>query len=158
MKIIIALFGLLLILALGITYFQKGGFSLLSGQNATAKIKDTQFKVQVANTPKEKETGLSGKNSLPKDQGMLFLFDKTDYYSFWMKNMKFSIDIIFLEKNKIVTIHHNVQPPKSPDESLSIYKPSAPADMVFEINGGISKEKNFQEGDTVTFTNLKTSK
>jgi uncharacterized protein len=80
---------------------------------------------------------------------MLFVFDKADYYSFWMKNMKFPIDIIFIRGDKIVSISKNAVAPKSADASLPIYKPEAPVDKVLEINSGLSDKHNIKKGDKV---------
>lgn len=158
MKIIFGLFALLLLIVFGIAYFQgspKLGFSLPSfGKSPTAKIQNQTFKLLLTKTPKEKEIGLSEKTSLPQDTGMLFSFDKADFYSFWMKNMKISIDIIYINKNKIVTIFENVPAPKSADENLSIYKPEEVADKVLEINAGLSQKYGIKKGDEVTFVNL----
>ena len=85
---------------------------------------------------------------------MLFPFEKADYYSFWMKNMKFPIDIIYINKNHIVTIHQNIKPPKTKEESLPIYKPEDPSDTVLEINAGLSEKYKFKKGDTVKTENL----
>lgn len=108
------------------------------------------FLVTVASTEKDKEIGLSNISSLPKDQGMIFPFDHTDYYGFWMKNMKFPIDIIYIANKKIVTIFSNVEAPKNAAETLPIYKPSEPADTVLEINAGLSNTYHFSVGDSVS--------
>lgn len=114
-----------------------------------AIINNHTFNLDVAATDKEKEVGLAKYKSIPKDFAMVFLFDKSDYYSFWMKNMKFSIDIIFINNGKIVKIFSNVPPPKSPDSSLPIYKPDELSDTVLEINAGLAGKYNFKEGDVV---------
>ena len=80
---------------------------------------------------------------------MLFPFEKPGYYSFWMKNMKFPIDIIFIKSGKIVTIHKDVMPPKNLTDALPIYNPKEPADTVLEINAGLSEDYKFKEGDEV---------
>ena len=158
MKLILGLFALLLAIVFGIFYFQgnfKNGFSLpFFGKSATVTIQGHVFNVTVAKTPQEKETGLSQKTSLAQDSGMLFPFDTPDFYSFWMKNMKIAIDIIYINKDHVVTVFDNLQPPKSPDENLSIFKPDEPADKVLEINAGLSQKFGIKKGDKVTFQNL----
>lgn len=118
-------------------------------KTATAKIKNQAFRLYAAESPKEKEVGLSDKNSMPQDYGMLFAFETPDYYSFWTRDMKFPIDIIFIQDNHIVTIYSNIQPPKSKDESLAIYKPEEPANAVLEINAGLAQKYDFKKGDEV---------
>lgn len=120
----------------------------------TATINNHTFKLELAKTQKEKEIGLSNKKSLGKDAGMLFLFEKPDYYSFWMRNMRFSIDIIYIKDNRIVTIHKNVKPPKDANENLLVYNSSQPADKVLEIDAGLSEKYNFKEGDIVKLKGL----
>lgn len=156
MKLIFALFAILLAIVGGIAYLQTntGTFSIPFNKSKTATINDQKFNIVVAKTPQEKETGLSGKDSLPQGDGMLFPFDQPDYYSFWMKNMKFPIDILYINDNKIVTIIEDAQPPKSKDEVLPIYKPDEPADSVLEINAGLSKKYNIKKGDTVKLENV----
>jgi len=121
----------------------------------TATINDQSFNLYVAKTPKDKEIGLSKYESLPENYGMLFPFDKAAIHSFWMKNMKFPIDIIFIKDRTIVTIHKNVPNPSVQNTSLPIYMPKTPAKLVLEINAGLSEKYNFQEGDTVIIKNLK---
>jgi len=126
-----------------------------SGLLSTPKVElsDKSFTVAVADEAKEQEKGLSGKNNLPKNRGMLFVFGKPDYYSFWMKDMKFPIDIIFINGDKVVKIYHNVPtPPQS--GGLAVYQTPQPADRVLEINAGLSKKYNFKEGDKVKIENI----
>ncbi len=120
----------------------------------TATIDKRIFKLYIAKSSKEKEIGLSKYNNLPQDYGMLFPFERSDYYSFWMKDMKFPIDIIFIRKNRIVTIYSNISPPKTKNESLIIFKPKTAADTVLEINAELSKKYNFKNGDGVEIKNV----
>src|ERR1035437_1569486 len=107
------------------------------------------FNLAIAKTDTEKEIGLSKYRNIPQNFGMLFPFGKPDYYSFWMKNMKFPIDIIFIRNNKIVTIFKNASPPKSNNELLPIYRNQNLSDTVLEINTGFSDKYNFKTGDLV---------
>ena len=120
--------------------------------NTTGKviIDNHTFTVFEAKSEKEKELGLSGRNSIGDNQGMIFIFDKPDTYGFWMKNMKFAIDIIYISNKKIVTIYPNVPFPKDPTQELKIYTPSEPADTVVEFKSGTTLKYNFKVGDSVT--------
>lgn|SRR3989338_5950074 len=115
----------------------------------TAILHDQTFSLTVAATDKEKQIGLSKKESLEKNEGMLFLFDSPGYHSFWMKDMKFSIDIIFLRERKIVTIVSRVSPPPDANQELTIYKPDEPSDMVIEVAAGRAEKLGLQKGDEV---------
>lgn len=114
-------------------------------------IDNHTFSIDVATTSAEQQQGLSGKDSLPQDQGMLFVFKTPDRYAFWMKGMKFPLDIIFIDNNKIVSISHEVPAPKDVnDTNLAVYTPDAPANQALEINSGLAKSFNFKSGDAVT--------
>ncbi len=157
MKAIIALFVLLFLVLIGIVvaqnYISKNPSFLLKN-TATVTIKDTKFKVEVAKEPKDRETGFSGRNSLSDKNGMIFKFDHPDYYSFWMKSMKFPLDIIFISNDKVVTIYKNLEAPSKDNESLRTYQPTAPSDIVLEINAGLSDKYGIKEGDKVKIENL----
>ena len=117
---------------------------------AKVTIDNQTFSVEIATTSAEQQLGLSGRNSLPQDQGMLFVFKTPERYAFWMKGMKFPLDIIFIKDNKIVSISHNVPAPKDANESnLPIITPDAPANRTLEINAGLASKYDFQKGDDV---------
>ncbi|MBI2074867.1 MAG: DUF192 domain-containing protein [Candidatus Levybacteria bacterium] len=156
MKLIIALFALLLLIVFGISlsqnYFKTGIFPF--SKTPTATVNNQKFNLLIPKTTSDKEIGLSKYSSLPQNTGMLFIFERADFYSFWMRDMKFPIDIIFIKGDKIATIYENVQPPKSKDESIPLYKPTSASDKVLEINANLSKKYNIKEGNTVKIENL----
>lgn len=158
MKLVIGLLLLLLAIAGGIAYTQKSfntnPFPVLRSRTPTATINNHSFSLKVAKDPKDIEVGLSQTSSLPEDQGMVFIFESAGSYPFWMRDMQFPIDIIFVKDTNIVTIHHNVAPPKPQDENLPVFTPTSPADKVLEIHAGLAKKYNIKEGDTITFENL----
>lgn len=156
MKKVLAAFALLIVVIAGGILAQNylKTYSLFQTQkNPKAVINKNSFELIIVSTPKEMEIGLSKTSSLPQNKGMLFSFKTPDYYSFWMKNMKIPIDIIFLSKDEIVTIFNKVKPPL-PNESPTIYRPDKPSDKVFEINAGLSEKYNFKKGDKVIFENI----
>lgn len=130
------------------------GNSRFGDRNPTVTINKHTFNLYVAKNPKDKKIGLSKYSSIPQNFGMIFLFDKPDFYSFWMKDMKFPIDIIFIGGGKIVTIHKDIKPPASPNENPPIYNSSEPADTVLEINAGLSEKYGFKNGEDVKINNL----
>ena len=94
---------------------------------------------------------MSGREKLDPDQGMFFVFDKKAKYSFWMKEMKFPIDILFINDHKIVTIFPSVPAP-TPGTKLSqlpFYTAAAPANYVLELNAGEAAKHSFKVGDEV---------
>jgi uncharacterized membrane protein (UPF0127 family) len=116
---------------------------------STVTIKGKTFFVYVARTDEQKTKGLSIFKTLPLEKGMIFPFSTLDYYTFWMKDMKFPIDIIYIRQNRIVDIFPDVPFPKNDDQQLTIYKPSQKANYVLEINAGLSRKYNFRNGDFV---------
>ncbi|MBI2639643.1 MAG: DUF192 domain-containing protein [Candidatus Sungbacteria bacterium] len=115
-------------------------------------IREALLRVGVASTPILRARGLSGRDSLARDAGMLFTFDKPGFYSFWMKDMRFPIDIIWLRDKKIVYIAKNVSPPGTgvPDSKLKVYSPPVEADMVLEVNAGIADRFHIEVNDSMT--------
>ncbi|MEX2007690.1 MAG: DUF192 domain-containing protein [Candidatus Levyibacteriota bacterium] len=151
LALVILLFAILLGILLAQNYLKNNSFNF--GKTSTATIDDHKFKLNVARSAEEKEVGLSEMKELPEDQGMLFIFDKPDYYSFWMKNMKFPIDIIFINGDTIVTINENLKPPTD-NQNASIFQPKSPANYVLEINAGLSSKYGLEEGDKVKIEGL----
>lgn len=113
------------------------------------QIKNVQFHAEIAKTDLQREKGLSIYNKIDNNFIMVFPFTNPGYYTFWMKDMKFPIDIIYVRNNKIVDIFQNVNYPKSDNNPLPIYKPSSLSDTVLEINSGLSNKYNFKTGDSV---------
>lgn len=160
MKTILFLFLLLVLVVFGgkyaYDYTSKNGFSFPSfNSEKTTKviINKQQFSAKIADTEEKRQIGLSQTNSLGKNEGMIFIFDNPNLYSFWMKDMKFPIDIIYINNEKIVKIFENVQ--TQTGENLTVYTPDQPANRVLEINAGQSKKYDFKVGDKVTIENLK---
>lgn len=116
-------------------------------------IRDLVTKAEVVQSDASKKKGLSGRESLEIDQGMLFVFNRSGIYPFWMKDMKFAIDIIWIDENKkIVYIAENAPPePGKKDSELFRYVPKNNSQYVLEINAGLSKLHNIQIGDAVNF-------
>ncbi len=162
------IFGLFLVIA-GLVVFGKGftsaGFLLSSNQatNSAVSVKPKDkvaitagslvIDAQVAATANDRKRGLSKKDSLPINTGMLFVFDKSDKWAIWMKNMKLTIDIVWIDENKkIIDIVKDAAPePDKKDQDLTVYRPMADAKYVLEINAGIVDLNNVKVGDTVAF-------
>jgi len=157
MKKILATFAILLIVVAGIYFtrdFSNGRATFSFFKKPTiVTIDNHSFNVVIAKSEKELEIGLSETKSLAQNQGMIFLFNKLDYYSFWMKDMKFPIDIIFINIDHIVTIEDNV-PIITGQKNPSIYTPTQTANRVLEIQAGLAKKYNFKIGDNVKYENL----
>lgn len=144
MKKIIVILGIIFLIFIVIVFFQfnKSAFS-------TVTINSAAFRVEVARTPKEQVTGLSRRRSLSTDAGMLFLFDKPSYYSFWMRNMKIPLDMVFILNDKVVAVYENLPPASITDENPPLYGSEVAADRVLEINAGEASKNNITVGDNV---------
>ena len=111
-------------------------------------IESAPLYVTVADDPEEQRIGLAGVKSLAESSGKLFIFEKEDYYGMWMKDMLFSIDIIWIDNDfKIVDIAENVTPETYPDTFAS----AVPARFVLETNAFFAKNSNVTVGDEVDF-------
>lgn len=109
---------------------------------------DNCYSVEIAKNATERERGLSGREKLAQGKGMFFIFEKEEIYSFWMKNMNFPLDIIWLDKNyKIVFIAKNVQICDSECEKII---PDSEAQYVLEINGGEADRIGLKEGNVMS--------
>ena len=114
------------------------------------EIGGVKVSVQVADTKETRMQGLSGVDSLSKNQGMFFVFDEAGKPIFWMKNMNFAIDIFWIENGQVVGIEKNVQPePGRSDADLTGYNPPTEITYVLEVNAGFADENNIEVGDSV---------
>lgn len=125
--------------------------------NVTAAVGGKTYKLILAKTDIEKQKGLSGRSSLPSDSGMLFVFENKDTHAFWMRDMKFPIDIIWIDENKVVDFVENVPAPAANQDptTLPIYKPAAAANYVLEVNAHEITKQKIKKGDTVTLKGVK---
>lgn len=112
------------------------------------KIAGQNVKVDLALTPAEQTQGLSGRHNLDNNAGMLFVFKYSGQYPFWMKDMNFLIDIIWLDENrKVIYIKKYARPEDYP----ATYGPDGDAQYVLEVASGFSEKNNLQIGDKVEF-------
>lgn len=110
------------------------------------KMDDVDLYVELADIPEKRSQGLSGRKELREDGGMLFVFDEPDIYSFWMKDMNFPIDIIWIgEDLKIADITRNAKPESYPET----FQSKKPAKYAIEVNAGWSLKNGVQIGMTV---------
>lgn len=138
-------------------------FVVFSIYTAKTEYKTTQivmggkiFSTDIADTPYLSEKGLSGRSSIADDYAMLFVFQKPDNYKFWMKDMNFPIDIIWLsadpsnssgQAKKIIYIEKNLLPSTYPQS----FGPSEPSQYVVEVASGTADRLGLSLGQTVYF-------
>ena len=123
-----------------------------TSSKSEVKINGITIPVEVAKTDVQRRNGLSNRDNLPEGEGMFFEFVQKDVKPlFWMKDMRFAIDILWINDNKIVQIDKNVQLPETgtTDDKLILYIPNQPIDYVLEVTAGFSDENNIDVGDIV---------
>ncbi|MDO8618557.1 MAG: DUF192 domain-containing protein [Candidatus Daviesbacteria bacterium] len=136
-------------------YTQKlPGFTFLSQNQKTTSIKinDQEFKVEIADNADSRRKGLSGRESLATDSGVLFVYQTPDKYIFWMKGVRFPLDFIWINGSKVVDIIKNVpaSDPNTSDDILPRYGPNQPVDKILEVNSGFVDKYNINIGDQVS--------
>ncbi|MBI3485702.1 DUF192 domain-containing protein [Candidatus Daviesbacteria bacterium] len=116
------------------------------------KVKDAVVNAEIADTQAKRAKGLSGRDSLASDSGMLFLYEKPGNYIFWMKGMKFSLDFIWIKGDSVVDLTENVSPPQpgQTDAQLTRYQASEPIDKILEVNSGFVKQKGININDKLS--------
>lgn len=114
----------------------------MKNQESTVTINNYTFKIETVSTPEAIQKGLGGRDNLCENCGMIFIFSKEGRHAFWMKGMRFNIDIIWIEDNKIVYIAKNVE-----YTSKEVIIPEMEADQVLEINAGMTDKLGIKIGD-----------
>lgn len=109
-------------------------------------VQGSPVSVMIADTEKERAKGLAGKNALPSRQGMLFIFDKDDRWGIWMKDMRFAIDIIWIDADgNIIDIAQHATPESYPH----VFVPEKPARYVLEVSSDFTEIRNITKDGTV---------
>ncbi len=123
---------------------------LLASQDhsfATVSLNNHNYRFEVVNTPTSTTQGLSGRDQIGSD-GLLFIFPRFDFQQFWMKEMKFDLDFVWLANLKIVDLTANVPHPASVTERLPIYSPKVQVNEVLELPAGTISKWQLTTGDT----------
>ena len=113
---------------------------------AIVEIGGREISVEIADEPDEQVQGLSGREGLPENEGMLFVFERPGFYKFWMKGMRFALDLVWIGADwKIVGVSRNVLPESYPGAIL----PPARAQYVLELGAGLAAKYGLKPGDNV---------
>ncbi len=105
---------------------------------------------EVMVTDEDRAMGLLFRPSLPLDRGMIFVFEAPDFHGIWMKNCKFSIDILWLDEDKkIVHVAESVPPCNA--DPCPVYNPMRRASYVIELNAGQARREKAVVGAPVQF-------
>lgn len=126
-----------------VTFKKEGELSIIKSDST--KI---QLDIEIADTEYDTQTGLMYRNSMTNNQAMLFVFENEQPRSFYMKNTRIPLDIIFIGENKkIVSFQKNAQPFN--ETSLPS---NAPAKYVLEVNAGLADTWHLEVGNTINYT------
>lgn len=109
-----------------------------------AVINGQELKLEIASTDAERKLGLGGREGICQNCGMLFLFSQKGQYNFWMKDMRFPLDIVWILDDKVVYFEKNVD-----SDFSGILRPQTEADKVLELNTGKAQELNLKIGDQI---------
>ena len=147
MKKVILIAGVVVVVIAGIWFYNFSHQRFVAPKpSPVVTLGGKLFSVEIADTPATQERGLSGHAPLSDGQGMLFVFDKSDNYGFWMKDMTFPIDIVWLNSDmKIAHIEKSVFPETYP----KVFYPNALTQYVLEISAGQSDILHLKTGDSV---------
>ncbi len=127
-----------------ITFQKEGTLSIRNVKTDSASIK---IDIEIAESPYEIQTGLMYRDTMEEKEGMLFIFQEMSMHSFYMKNTKIALDLIFIDDQlKIASIHKNAKPM---DESPLPSK--VPVQYVLEINAGLADKWSLEIGDSITY-------
>jgi len=139
--------------ALGVQLAVLAGAALATAAPAVVPLtlpSGSVLQVEVMVKDEDRAMGLMFRPSLPRDHGMLFVFDTSDFHGIWMKNCRFPIDILWLdEEHRIVHVAEAVPPCKA--EPCPVYNPLRRAAYVVELNAGQARREKAVVGATVGF-------
>jgi uncharacterized membrane protein (UPF0127 family) len=120
-------------------------------ERVDVRVGPHRLAAEVADNAQERRAGLSGRQRLGRDEGMLFVFDSPVTPAFWMKGMRFRIDILWLDGRRVVDVTRNVTPASwdADDAELRLYRPRAPVTHVLELRAGWAKRHGVRRGTSV---------
>jgi uncharacterized protein len=105
--------------------------------------------LEIAASPEEKQRGLSYRDKLAFDHGMLFIYDHKERFGFWMNEMRFPLDFIWIDGNTVVDLSKNVL--IQTNGKTTTLQPIVSVDRILEVNAGYIQKNNIKIGDKITF-------
>lgn len=132
--------------AVALIIFFNFFISLYGNKIIFSRINGEMIKLERVETGDKLQKGLGGRKKLCKNCGMLFIFDEAEKHSFWMKDMRFHIDIVWLFDGEIVYVAQDVS-----NDYNGIIKPDVPSNAVIEFNAGFLEKNNLNLGDRISY-------
>lgn len=155
MKVVLIILTILILLGAGGAYivYQRLTTEPPLG-TGTVTIGDTTIAVEIATTTEQQNLGLSYRESLDENTGMLFVYERLVLPSFWMYGMNFPLDIIWIRDDEIIGIEANVPTPEDPTNPQEMYRPEKAVTAVLEVNAGWTETHGVEVGDKVEVKSL----
>ena len=132
------------------TFKQSFAEEIVYSHATITTSKGEEILVEIADTLKKRSLGLGNRDYLKSGWGMLFVFEKRESHRFWMKDMQFPLDIIWLDNHRIVHIIPNAKPANSVDKPEVMTSP-VPTNFVLEIAAGRSAILGLKTGQQMRF-------
>ncbi len=146
LAIIVLVAMVVFVVATGYRFSDESIVSTVSDDLPSVQLKGQTIRVTIVDTEPTREQGLSGRAGLAPDEGMLFIFPEDGKHAIWMKDMLFSIDILWLSADgKVVYMAQNVSPETYP----KIFESNTPARYVVELPAGYARAREVSLGDIV---------
>jgi len=118
-------------------------------------VEGERFSVEIADDDATRAQGLMFVDEMADDHGMLFIFPDQRMRSFWMKNTRIPLDIIYIDRDfEVVSISADTPPCRSRTRRCPSYPSEGPAQYVLEINGGLAAEYGIEPGDRIEVGNV----
>ncbi|MFP6654965.1 MAG: DUF192 domain-containing protein [Myxococcota bacterium] len=129
------------------------GDPIQSNPDAWIEIRGRRVAVEIADSPSEQAKGLGSRDALAWNHGMYFEYAEPAFYSFWMKDVRFSIDIVWLRDGRIVDL--DVRVPFQEGSNGPTVRPAELVDAVLEVPAGYAVAHRWQIGDRVLFERVR---
>lgn len=140
----ILIFILIIVICLGVILYKNRPVKTY------AMVNDKKLDLETAFTPLTRTNGLSRRENIKLNTGLLFLFPNSDLYSFWNDQMKFPIDVVWLDGDTVVGIN---QLPVDTGDNVTIYPPQK-VNRVIELNKDQANYYQITPGQKINFYNL----
>jgi len=121
-------------------------FASLSAEINLLEIGKASLQVEIAHTPQEMRKGLSGRDNLPEDKGMLFIYDRPQKVSFWMKDTRFPLSIGFFDEDRILFQIEDMSLVSNKIDQWPVYSSRKPVLYALEVNRGWFEQNGIKPG------------
>lgn len=122
-----------------------------SGSGSWVELKGERFAVEIADDDQERAQGLMFREQLGDGRGMLFIHEREEPRSYWMKNTRIPLDILYFDKERRLVAQQREVPPCPDGTACPSYPSRAPARYVLELDAGEALRMDLRNGERITF-------